>query len=69
MHLITSEVQIAGGVNDNPHQRQVEGSHLGSDLRLDTALVKVVGAQETVDCIDGLSLHFTPVKTDAVHEW
>lgn len=66
MYLITSEVQIAGRVNDNPHQRQVEGSHLGSDLRFHTALVKVMGAQETVDCIDSLPLHFTPVKTYAV---
>lgn len=68
LHLFTSEVQVAGRVNDDPHQRQVEGSHLGSDLRFDTALVKVVGAQETVDCIDSLSLHFAPVKTHAVQE-
>lgn len=64
--LYTSEVQIAGGVNDNPHQGEVEGSHLGSDLRFNTAIVKIMGTQQTVDRIDSLSLHFSPVKTCAL---
>lgn len=59
----TSEVQIIGGVDDNPHQGEVESCHLGSDLELDTAMVQVVGAQQAVDGIDGLSLYFSPVKT------
>lgn len=39
----TSEVQIIGGVNDNPHQGEVESSHLGSDLRFYTAMIKIMG--------------------------
>lgn len=35
----TSKVQIVGGVDDNPHQGEVESSHLGSDFKLDTAVV------------------------------
>lgn len=35
----TSKVQIVGGVDDNPHQREVESGHLGSDFKLDTAMV------------------------------
>lgn len=59
----TSKVQIVGGVDDNRHQGEVESSHLGSDLDLDTAMVQVMGAQQAVDGIDGLSLYFSPVKT------
>lgn len=58
----TSKVQIVGGVNDNSHQGEVQSSHLGSDLDLDTAMVQVMGAQQAVDCIDGLSLYLSPVK-------
>lgn len=58
----TSEVQIIGGFDDNPHQGEVESCHLGSDLELDTAMVQVMGAQQAVDGIDGLSLYFSPVK-------
>lgn len=60
--VFTSKVQIVGGVDDNPHQGEVESSHLGSDLELDAAMVQVMGAQQAVDGIDGLSLHFSPVK-------
>lgn len=63
----TSEVQIVGGVDDNPHQGEVESSHLGSDLDLDTAMVQVMGAQQAVDGIDGLSLYFSPVKTFLIY--
>lgn len=59
----TSKVQIVGRVDDNPHQGKVESSHLGSDLKFDTAKVQVMGAQQAVDSIDGLSLYFSPVKT------
>lgn len=59
----TSKVQIIGGVDDNAHQGEVESSYLGPDLELDTAMVQVMGAQEAVDGIDGLSLDFPPVKT------
>lgn len=61
--LHTSEVQIVGGVNDNPHQGEVQSSHLGSDLRFNTAMVKIMGTQQAVDGIDGLSLDFSPVNT------
>lgn len=61
--VYTSEVQIAGGVNDNPHQGEVESSHLGSDLGFNTAMVKIMGTQQAVDGIDGLSLDLSPVNT------
>lgn len=59
--IYTSEVQIVGGVNDNPHQGEVESSHLGSDLGFNTAMVKIMGTQQAVDGIDGLSLDLSPV--------
>lgn len=61
--IYTSEVQIVGGVDDNPHQGEVESSHLGSDLRFNTAMVEIMGAQQAVDSIDGLSLDLSPVNT------
>ena len=63
MCIYTSEVQIVGGVNDNAHQGEVESGHLGSDLRFHTAMVKVMGTQQAVDGIDGLSLDLSPVYT------
>lgn len=59
----TSEVQIVGGVNNDPHQGQVESSHFGSDLRFNTALVQIMGTQQAVDSIDGLSLDLSPMNT------
>lgn len=59
----TSEVQIVGGVNDNPHQGEVERSHLGSNLRFNTPVVKIMGTQQAVDGIDGLSLDLSSVNT------
>lgn len=43
VYIYTSEVQIVGGVNDNPHQGEVESSHLGSDLGFNTAMIKIMG--------------------------
>lgn len=66
MSICTSEVQIVGGVNDNPHQGEVESSHLGSDLRFDTAMVKVMGTQQAVDGVDGLPLDLPPANRHTV---
>lgn len=63
--IYTSEVQIVGRVDDNPHQGEVESSHLGSDLGFNTAMVKIMGTQQAVDGIDGLSLDLSPVNTHA----
>lgn len=60
--LYTSEVQVVGGVDDNPDQGEVESGHLRSDLRFNTAMVEIMGAQQAVDSIDGLSLDLSPVN-------
>lgn len=62
----TCEVKVAGGVNDNPHEWEVERSDLGFDLRFNTAMVKVMGAQQAVDGVNGLSLNLSPVKIERV---
>ncbi len=58
----TSEVQIVGGINDDPHQGEVESSHLGSDLWFNATMVEIMGAQQAVDGIDRLSLDLPPVN-------
>lgn len=60
--VFTSEIQVIGGINDNPHQGEVESSHLGSDLRFNAAMVKIMRAQQAVDGIDGFSLDLSPMK-------
>lgn len=59
----TSEVQIVGGVDNDPHQGQVESSHFGSDIRFNTTMVQIMGTQQAIDSIDGLSLDLSPMNT------
>ena len=59
----TSEVQIIGGVDDNPHQGEVESGHLGSDLRFNTTMVEIMRTKQAIDGIDGFSLDLSPVNT------
>lgn len=62
VRLDTGEVQVVGGVDDNSHQGEVESSHLGSDLRFDAAMIEVMGTQQAVDGVDGLSLDLPPAR-------
>lgn len=63
MFALTCEIQVAGRFYNDPHQGEVETSHFGSDFRFFTALIQIMGTQQAVNCIDGLSLHFPPANT------
>lgn len=64
----TCEIQVVGGIYNNPHQGEVERSHFSSDLRFFTAVVQIMATKQAVDCINSLSLDLSPANIDTSSE-